>query len=245
MKVGRDPLHQYMTRSEAEVAQYDTGLRQYMLSIYNYMASALALTGLIAYVTATYSMSNPAVAELLFVSPLKWVVMLAPIGLVFFLAARIHAMSALTAQAVFWIYASLMGLSLASIFLIFTGQSIARVFFITAGAFAGVSLYGYTTKRDLSGFGSFLFMGMIGIILASIVNVFLASSALQFAISVIGVLVFTGLTAYDTQRIKELYDELDASDVMGKKAIMGALTLYLDFINLFIMMLQLFGNKNE
>jgi FtsH-binding integral membrane protein len=142
-------------------------------------------------------------------------VMLAPIGLVFFLAARVHAMSAGTAQVVFWIYASLMGLSLASIFLVFTGQSIARVFFITAGAFAGVSLYGYTTKRDLSGFGTFLFMGLIGIIIASIVNIFLASSALQFAISVIGVLVFTGLTAYDTQRIKEVYDELDASDVMG------------------------------
>jgi uncharacterized protein len=235
----------YMTRSEAAVAQYDVGLRQYMLSVYNYMASALALTGLVAYATATYAMANPAVANLLFVSPLKWVIMLAPIALVFFLAARVHAMAAGTAQAVFWIYAALMGLSLASLFLVFTGQSIARVFFITAGAFAGVSLYGYTTKRDLSGFGTFLFMGVIGIVIASIVNIFLASSALQFAISVIGVLVFTGLTAYDTQRIKELYDEVDASDVMGKKAIMGALTLYLDFINLFIMMLQLFGSNRE
>lgn len=235
----------YMTQAEASVAQYDVGLRSYMLSVYNYMASALALTGLIAYATANYAMANPAVANLLFASPLKWVVMLAPIALVFFLAARVHTMSSGTAQAVFWVYASLMGLSLASIFLVYTGQSIARVFFITAGTFAGVSLWGYTTKRDLSKFGTFLFMGLIGIIIASIVNIFLGSTALQFAISVIGVLVFTGLTAYDTQRIKELYDELDASDVMGKKAIMGALTLYLDFINLFIMMLQLFGSQRE
>jgi len=235
----------YMTQAEASVAQYDVGLRSYMLSVYNYMASALALTGLIAYATANYAMANPAVANLLFVSPLKWVVMLAPIALVFFLAARVQSMSSGTAQAVFWVYASLMGLSLASIFLVYTGQSIARVFFITAGTFAGVSLWGYTTKRDLSKFGTFLFMGLIGIIIASIVNIFLGSTALQFAISVIGVLVFTGLTAYDTQRIKELYNELDASDVMGKKAIMGALTLYLDFINLFIMMLQLFGSQRE
>ena len=171
--------------------------------------------------------------------------MLAPVGLVFFLAARVHAMSAGAAQATFWIYASLMGLSLASIFLVFTGQSIARVFFITAGTFAGVSLYGYTTKRDLSGFGTFLFMGVIGILLASIVNIFLASSALQFAISVIGVLLFTGLTAYDTQRIKELYSDLDDSEIFGKKALMGALTLYLDFINLFIMLMQLLGNRRD
>jgi FtsH-binding integral membrane protein len=235
----------YMTQAEASVAQYDVGLRSYMLSVYNYMASALALTGLIAYATANYAMANPAVANLLFVSPLKWVVMLAPIALVFFLAARVHTMSSGTAQATFWIYAGLMGLSLASVFLVFTGESIARVFFITAGTFAGVSLWGYTTKRDLSKFGTFLFMGLIGIIIASVVNIFLGSTALQFAISVIGVLVFTGLTAYDTQRIKELYNELDASDVMGKKAIMGALTLYLDFINLFIMMLQLFGSQRE
>jgi FtsH-binding integral membrane protein len=234
-----------MTHAEASVAQYDVGLRSYMLSVYNYMASALALTGLVAYAAANYAMANPAVANLLFVSPLKWVVMLAPIGLVFFLAARVHAMSSGAAQATFWVYAGLMGLSLASIFLVYTGQSIARVFFITAGTFAGVSLWGYTTKRDLSKFGTFLFMGVIGIVLASIVNIFLGSTALQFAISVIGVLVFTGLTAYDTQRIKELYDELDASDVMGKKAIMGALTLYLDFINLFIMALQLFGSQRE
>jgi FtsH-binding integral membrane protein len=235
----------YMTRSEVAVAQYDVGLRQYMLSVYNYMASALALTGLVAYATATYAMANPAVAQLLFVSPLKWVVMLAPVVLVFFLAARVHAMSSGTAQVTFWIYATLMGLSLASIFLVFTGQSIARVFFITAGTFAGVSLYGYTTKRDLTAMGSFLMMGLFGIVIASLVNMFIGSNALQFAITVLSVLIFTGLTAYDTQKIKEMYLDSDVDDVMAKKALMGALTLYLDFINIFIALVQLFGEKRE
>ena len=235
----------YMTRTEAEVAQYDVGLRQYMLSVYNYMASALALTGLIAYATATYAMSNPAVANLLFVSPLKWVIMLAPIGLVFFLAARVHAMSSGTAQATFWIYASLMGLSLASIFLVFTGQSIARVFFITAGTFAGVSLYGYTTKRDLSGFGTFLFMGLIGIVLASLVNIFLGSSGLNFIVSILGVLIFSGLIAYDTQKIKEQYNDAYGSDMADKVAIFGALSLYLDFVNLFQFLMSFFGQQRD
>jgi FtsH-binding integral membrane protein len=235
----------YLTGAAADQAMIDVGLRDYMLRVYNYMASGLALTGLIAYVVASYAASVPEVRDLLFVSPLKWVIMLAPVGLVFFLAARVHAMSFATAQLTYWVYAGLMGVSLASLFMVFTGQSIARVFFITAGAFAALSLYGYTTKRDLSGFGTFLYMGLIGIVIASIVNIFLASSALQFAISVIGVLVFSGLTAYDTQRIKELYMEIDSSEIAGKKAIMGALTLYLDFINLFIMMLQLFGQNRE
>jgi FtsH-binding integral membrane protein len=222
-------------------AQVDAGLRQYMLSVYNYMGLGLAITGLVAFFVA----STPALYQPIFGTPLKWVVMLAPIGFVFFLSARIHSMSASAAQITFWIYAAVMGLSLASIFLVFTGESVARVFFITAGTFGAMSLYGYTTQRDLSQFGSFLMMGLIGVIIASVVNIFLGSSALQFAISVIGVLVFVGLTAYDTQRIKETYFEGDVGEVVTKKAIMGALTLYLDFINLFVMLLQLFGQSRE
>ena len=180
----------------------------------------------------------------IFGTPLLWVVMLAPLGIVFFMSARIQKMSAGAAQATFWIFAVLMGMSLASIFVVYTGTSIARVFFITASVFGAMSIYGYTTKRDLSGWRSFLFMGLIGIIIASIVNWFLASSALEFAISVIGVLVFVGLTAYDTQNIKQMYVQSDSTAVMSKKAIMGALRLYLDFINLFLMLLRLFGGRN-
>ena len=237
------------TTSRADI---DEGLRQYMLRVYNYMASALALTGVIAYVTASMSIvANDAgqitgltqLGATLFGSPLKWVVMLAPLGFVFFLSARINRMGFSTAQTVFWVFAGLMGISFATIFIAYTGASITRVFFITAGTFAGMSLYGYTTKKDLTGWGSFLFMGLIGIIIASIVNMFIASSALHFAISVIGVLVFVGLTAYDTQKIKNMYLESDDGETMGKKAIMGALKLYLDFINLFIMLLHLFGQR--
>lgn len=218
----------------------DQGLREYMLRVYNYMASGLALTGIIAYLgyrTDFYA----GIAD----SPLIWVVMLAPLGVVFYLSARIHSMSFASAQTWFWVYAALVGLSLSGIFYVYSGVSITRVFFITAGMFGAVSLYGYTTKRDLTGFGSFLFMGLIGIIIASVVNIFLASSALHFAISVIGVLVFTGLTAYDTQRIKEIYIEDDGHEVAGKKSIMGALALYLDFLNLFLMMLRLMGGNRE
>jgi len=235
----------YMSAAQADAALIDGGLRQHMLRVYNYMASGLALTGLIAYVAATYAMSDPTVKQLLYFSPLKWVIMLAPVALVFLFAARIQQMSFGAAQGVFWLYAGLMGLSLSSIFLVFTGESIARVFFITAGTFAATSLWGYTTRRDLSSFGTFLFMGLIGIVLASIVNIFIGSSALQFAISVIGVLVFTGLTAYDTQAIKEEYSEAYDDGSAGKLAIMGALRLYLDFINLFLMLLQLFANQRE
>ena len=178
-------------------------------------------------------------------TPLIWLVILAPLGLVMLMSFGVQRMQASTLQLVFWLYAGLMGLSLAMVFLVFTGASVARVFFITAGTFAAMSLYGYTTQRDLSQFGSFLFMGLIGIIIASLVNMFLASSALQFAISVIGVLVFTGLTAYDTQQIKEMYYEGDGSEMAGKKAIMGALRLYLDFINLFMMLMQLLGTRRD
>ena len=171
--------------------------------------------------------------------------MLAPLGFVLFFSVRINKMSAGAAQAVFWAFAAAMGLSLSYIFAVYTGASITRVFFITAGTFAAMSLYGYTTKRDLTAWGSFLFMGLIGIIIAMVVNLFLQSSALNFAVSVIGVLVFVGLTAYDTQKIKEMYIESDGAAVMTKKAIMGALNLYLDFINLFIMLLRLFGSMRQ
>lgn len=228
-----------MTGAQARAADIDFGLRQYMLRVYNFMCLGLGLTGVVAFTAST----NTALISSIYGTPLQWVVMLAPLGLVIFLSARIQAMKASTAQAVFWLYAGLMGLSLSYIFLAYTGESVARVFFITAGTFAGMSLYGYTTKRDLSGARSFLIMGLIGVIIASVVNMFLESSALQFVISVVGVLVFVGLTAYDTQKIKSMYGAADTGEVREKKAIMGALTLYLDFINLFVMLLHLFGNR--
>jgi uncharacterized protein len=218
----------------------DAGLRAYMLRIYNYMAAALAVTGVVAY-GAAQSGFYAQIAG----TPLVWLVMLAPLGFVLVLSFGVQRMSAQTAQLVFWAFAAAMGLSLSGIFLIFTGTSIARTFFITAATFAGMSLWGYTTRRDLAGFGSFLMMGLIGIILASVVNIFLGSTALQFAISVIGVLVFTGLTAYDTQRLKEMYVANLGADLVGKTAIMGALTLYLDFINLFTLLLQLTGTRRD
>jgi FtsH-binding integral membrane protein len=218
----------------------DAGLRAYMQRVYGYMAGGLALTGLVAYVAASSGFYQALAA-----TPLIWVVMLAPLGFVLVLSFGIQRISAATAAALFWIYAAVMGLSLGSIFLVFTGVSIARVFFITAATFGVMSLYGYTTRSDLSGFGSFLLMALIGIVIASIVNIFVGSSALQFAISVIGVIVFVGLTAYDTQRIREMYLESDTDEVEGKKAILGALALYLDFINLFMMLLQLFGQRRQ
>ena len=229
----------WMTRTEAAAADVDVGLRSYMLRVYNYMASGLALTGIVAAFVA----SNQAIQQAVFGTPLLWVAILAPIGLVFFLSYRINSISASTAQAAFWVYAALNGVAFASIFLVYTGTSIARVFFITAATFAAMSLYGYTTKRDLTSMGGFLFAGLIGILIAGLVNLFLQSSALQFAISVIGVVVFVGLTAFDTQRIKEIYFAADGEEVAAKKSIMGALTLYLDFINIFIMLMQLFGDR--
>ncbi|AMD60158.1 Bax inhibitor-1/YccA family protein [Rhizobium pusense] len=226
-------------------ALIDEGLRAYMLKVYNLMALALVITGVAAFGTYTLAASNPAVQQLLFASPLRWVVMLAPLALVFFLSFRIQNMSVSAAQTTFWVYAALMGVSLSSIFLVYTGQSIVQTFFVTAASFGALSLYGYTTKKDLSGMGSFLIMGLFGLIIASIVNIFLASSALQFAISAIGVLIFAGLTAYDTQKIKEMYFDADDVAVAGRKAIMGALTLYLDFINLFTFLLQFLGNRDD
>jgi FtsH-binding integral membrane protein len=236
----------------------DEGLRSYMLRVYNYMGIGLVVTGLVAWFAANAAVTtnqDAAVGQLadgtlvtqwgalLFASPLQWVVMLAPLAFVLVLSFGINKLSVPAAQAVFWAFAAVMGLSLSSIFLVYTGASIAKVFFITAATFGAMSLYGYTTKRDLTGIGNFLMMGLIGLIIASIVNIFLASSMLDFAISVVGVLIFVGLTAYDTQKIKEGYSESYGADVLAKGAIMGALSLYLDFINLFLMLLRLFGNR--
>ena len=235
------PQYQWQTTARPTAAELDAGLRQHMLRVYNYMGLGLVLTGLVAYLVA----STPAIYIPIFTSPLKWVVMLAPLAFVFFLSFRIHAVSASTAQMVFWAFCGVMGLSMASIFLVFTGTSIARTFMITAVMFGAMSLYGYTTKADLSRFGSFLMMGLIGIIIASIVNIFLGSTALQFIVSVAGVLIFTGLTAWDTQRIKEEYAEHYDSESLNKMAVMGALSLYLNFINMFQLLLSLTGSREE
>ncbi|MGB3808676.1 MAG: Bax inhibitor-1/YccA family protein [Parvibaculum sp.] len=234
----------------AQDSAIDQGLRSYMLSVYNYMAGGLAITGVVAWLAFQAAvidtngvLSLSSVGQALYASPLKWVVMLAPLGLVFFLSARISKMSIAAAQISFWSFAGLMGLSLSSVFLIYTGASITQTFFVTAATFGSLSLYGYTTKRDLTAMGSFLFMGVIGLIIASLVNIFLQSSALQFAVSVLGVLIFAGLTAYDTQRIKSMYFEGDSLATASKKAIMGALALYLDFINMFMFLLQFLGDR--
>jgi FtsH-binding integral membrane protein len=225
-------------------ARVDEGLRAYMLRVYNYMSAGVLLTGVVAYFTAQAATSNPAVAQALYASPLKWVVMFAPLAFVFYLSFRVYKMSPAAAQIAFWLFAGVMGISLSSIFLVFTGASIAQVFFVTAAAFAALSVYGYTTKKDLTGWGSFLIMGVVGIILAAILNLFLQSNALGFAISSLGVLIFAGLTAYDTQQIKDGYYAIrDDSALMAKSAIMGALSLYLDFINMFTSLLSLMGDR--
>ena len=235
--------------SVAESHVIDQGLRSYMLKVYNYMGSALLVTGIVALLTfkfAVESVSPLAFTDLgqtLYNSGFAWVVMLAPLGVVLYMSFGIAKMSASKAQTVFWIFAALMGLSLSSIFAVYTETSITRVFFITAGTFGAMSIYGYTTKRDLTKFGSFLMMGLIGIIIASIVNMLMKSLMMYWIISILGVLIFVGLTAYDTQKIKNMYLASDSGELMGKKAVMGALTLYLDFINLFIMLLRLFGQR--
>ena len=244
------------TKSSVSEAIIDQGLRAYMLKVYNYMASGVLLTGIISLLVFKFSggmnitlgptgfsgLTNP-FGELLFNSGFKWLVMLAPLGIVMYLSFGIAKMSASKAQSTFWVFAALMGASLASIFIVYTQMSIARVFFITSGTFGAMSIYGYTTKRDLTKLGSFLMMGLFGIIIASVVNMFMKSTMMYFVISILGVLIFVGLTAYDTQKIKNRYLESDSGELMGKKAVMGALTLYLDFINLFIMLLRLFGQR--
>jgi FtsH-binding integral membrane protein len=228
-------------------ASIDQGLRAYMIRVYNLMGLGLLITGLAAWgafqMAVTGDGQLTAFGQLIYTSAFRWVVILAPLAAVFFLSFRIQSMSVAAAQTTFWVYAGLVGLSLSTIFLVYTGTSITQTFFATAAAFGALSLYGYTTRRDLTAMGSFLIMGVFGLIIAMVVNIFLQSSAMAFAISAIGVLVFAGLTAYDTQKIKEMYYEGDDDAVAGRKAIMGALSLYLDFINLFVFMLQFMGDR--
>jgi len=215
----------------------DAGLRGYMLRIYNYMAAGVGLTAVVAWLT--YQLTGPALLQ----SPLMWVFILAPLALVFFLSARINTLSAATARLLFFIYAALVGVSLSILLHIYTSASITRVFFIAAAMFGALSVFGYTTRRDLSGLGTFLFMGLIGVIIASLVNLFLQSSGLDWLISIVGVGVFAGLTAYDTQRIKAMYDSGDDETSAGRKSVISALSLYLNFINLFMMLLRLAGSR--
>jgi len=229
-----------MTGAQARDADIDAGLRAYMLKVYNYMCVGIGVTGAVAFGAST----SPAFMQAVYGTPLQWLVMLAPLGLVIFLSARLNHIKAATAQSLFWVFSALMGLSISYIFLAYTGQSVTRVFFITAGAFAGLSLFGYTTKRDLSAMGTFMAMGLIGLIIAMVVNIFLQSSAMEFVISVLGVLIFAGLTAWDTQKIKSMYSAADGHEIGEKKSVMGALTLYLDFLNMFLFLLRLFGNRN-
>lgn len=246
----QDPFATTMqSSSQSQAAVQDAGLRAYMLRIYNYMASGLALTGITALFTANSEAMlslfyNVQAGQVVGMSGLGWLVAFAPIGLALWMGLGMHRMSVATAQALFWAFSVVMGLSLSSVFLLYTGESIARTFFVTAGTFGAMSLYGYTTKKDLSGWGSFLMMGLIGLILASIVNIFLGSSGLNFAISVIGVLIFVGLTAFDTQKLKAMYYQVGLSSDLAKKlAINGALNLYMDFINMFLFLLRFMGDR--
>ncbi len=234
-------------------AVIDQGLRSYMLRVYNYMGIGLVVTGLVAYFTfaASFVQENGHIVDVtsfgaaIYESPLRWIVMLAPLAFVLVLSFGVNRLSAATTQLLFWLFAAVMGLSLSSIFAVYTTTSIAQVFFISAATFGAMSLYGYTTKRDLSQIGSFLIMGLIGIVIASLVNIFLQSSGLAFAISIIGVLIFVGLTAWDTQKIKSSYSEAFGADVLAKSAVMGALNLYLDFINIFLFLLRIMGNQRN
>jgi hypothetical protein len=235
-------------KNVAQESELDVGLRQYMLRVYNYMASGLVLTGITAYA----GFKIPALLNLMYsagpgggLQPtmFAYIIMFSPLAFILVMNFGIHKLKASTLQLLFWGFAAIMGLSMTHLLLVYTGASITRVFFITAGTFAAMSLYGYTTKRDLSKMGSFLMMGLIGIIIASVVNIFMQSSAMQFVISVIGVLIFVGLTAHDTQNIKRMYVENEHSETRSKKAIMGALSLYLDFLNLFIFLMHLLGSR--
>lgn len=243
----------YGSVPRTDVGVIDEGLRAHMVRVYNYMASGLVLTAALAWGTfklgfvelADGSLAFTSIGQTLFGSPLVWAIIFAPLALVFFLSFRVQHMSVGAAQTTFWVYAGLVGVSLATIFAVYEIGSIFQVFAITAAMFGAMSLWGYTTKRDLTGMGSFLFMGLIGIVIASIVNIFLGSDAIGWIVSVLGVVIFTGLTAYDTQKIKEMYYVGDDGTVGGRKAIMGALSLYLDFLNLFLMLLRLFGNSRD
>jgi hypothetical protein len=235
-----DSGNRWTARATMPQVGVDAGLRNYMLRVYNYMAGGLAITGVVAYFAAASGLYAR-----IFGTPIYWVVVFAPLALVLLLSFRIQKMSLGAAQLTFWAYAALVGLSLSGLFIVYTGASIAQTFFITAVTFLAMSIYGYTTRSDLSRFGSFLLMGLIGIIVAGLANMFFHSPGLQFAISIIGVLVFVGLTAWDTQRIKEMYFDGDSAVVVGKKAVMGALSLYLDFINLFVILMQFTGQRRN
>lgn len=230
---------QWSRTATVDQAVYDEGLRRHMLRVYNYMALGLVLTGAVAFIVGT----TPALYVPIFSTPLKWVVMLAPLAFVLFFSFRMQSMSGSAAQTMFWAFCAVMGLSMASIFLVFTGTSIARTFFIAATMFGATSLYGYTTKRDLSQFGSFLIMGLIGVVIASLVNIFLGSTMLQFIVSVVGILVFVGLTAWDTQSIKEQYADHFDAESQQKLAVFGAFSLYLNFVNIFQLLLNFTGER--
>ncbi|WP_421698850.1 Bax inhibitor-1/YccA family protein [Ancylobacter sp.] len=230
---------QWSRTASVDQAVYDEGLRRHMLRVYNYMALGLVLTGAVAFIVGT----TPALYVPIFSTPLKWVVMLAPLAFVLFFSFRMQSMSGSAAQTMFWAFCAVMGLSMASIFLVFTGTSIARTFFIAATMFGATSLYGYTTKRDLSQFGSFLIMGLIGVVIASLVNIFLGSTMLQFIVSVVGILVFVGLTAWDTQSIKEQYADHFDAESQQKLAVFGAFSLYLNFVNIFQLLLNFTGER--
>ena len=230
----------FASSASSSATSYDAGLREYMVKVYNLMAGALGISGVVAFLVA----SSPTLMSALFGTPLAWVVMFAPLGFVFFFGYKISSISAERARTYLWVFAALMGLSMSSIFMIYTSTSIARVFFISASTFGMTALYGYTTKRDLTSMGSFMIMGLIGLLIASLFNTFLQSSALHFATSILGMIIFIGLTAYDSQRIKQMYYHASGSaDAISRMAVMGALNLYMDFINLFMTMLNFFGDR--
>jgi FtsH-binding integral membrane protein len=226
--------------SNSEV-HFDSGLRAYMIAVFKDMALGLAITGIIAMLVA----SSPAMMQTIYGTPLSWVVMFAPLVLVFYMSAKFASMETSAVRNLFYVYSATMGLSLAFIFMVYTGESIARTFFVTASTFGAMSIYGYSTKKDLTSMGSFLMMGVIGIIIASLVNIFIQSSGMSFAISILSVIIFTGLTAYDTQRIKDLYYQSGSQDVADKMGVYGALMLYMDFINIFMSLLRLFGDRRS
>jgi FtsH-binding integral membrane protein len=235
-----DNLRQQFSIDGATSVDIDQGLRSHMLKVYNYMASGVLLTGIVAMFVA----QSPALLSAIFSGPQAYVVMFSPFIMVLVMSFGINKLSTFALQACYWVFAGLMGLSLSAVLLAYTGESVARVFFITAATFGSLSLYGYTTKKSLSGMGSFLFMGLVGLIIASVVNIFMQSSMMEFVISVIGVLIFAGLTAYDTQKIKQMYFDGHDTQTLSKLSIMGALKLYLDFINMFLFLLRLFGSRD-
>ncbi|MCE2474287.1 MAG: Bax inhibitor-1/YccA family protein [Rhodospirillales bacterium] len=246
MALGHYTNNSFVRQQASQLSAVDAGLRSYMLRIYGYMTAGLGITGVVALAVSSLAVSNgqlTSVGVALYTPPLAWVVMFAPLGVILLMSFRVNRMRATTVQTLFWVLAACYGISLSSIFLVYTGESIVRVFFIAASMFLAMSVWGYTTKRSLSGMGSFLFMGMIGIFIAMLVNLFLASTALQFTISVLGVLIFAGLTAYDTQKLKEMYVAGQSGELVVKQAVMGALSLYLDFLMIFVFLLQLLGNR--